>query len=92
MSQFFELCAFKESVNKTKPAPDIFLYLTSELGINPTECVVIEDAEKGIKAAHAANMKSIAVPNCYTADNDFSLADRVMTSLQEIDIELIDAL
>lgn len=92
MADYFELCAFKESVKKTKPAPDIFLYLTSKLEINPTECVVIEDAEKGIKAAHSANMKSIAVPNCYTADNDFSLADRVVANLQKIDIEMIESL
>lgn len=89
MSHFFEMCAFKESVTVTKPAPDIFLYLTNNLQIDPTECVVIEDAEKGIRAAHSAGMKSIAVPNQYTADNDFSLADRIVTSLKDITIEMI---
>ncbi len=92
MAHFFELCAFKESVTRTKPSPDIFLYLTNELNINPSECVVIEDAQKGIIAAHAAGMKSIAVPNEYTSDNDFSLADIIVTNLQEIDIEMIDSL
>ncbi len=92
MSHFFEMVAHKESVTKTKPAPDIFLYLAGELKINPSECVVIEDAQKGIIAAHAAGMKSIAVPNCYTADNDFSLADKIVTSLQEIDLKMIESL
>ncbi len=92
MKHFFEMVAHKESVEIPKPSPDIFLYLANELKINPSECVVIEDAEKGIKAAHAAGMKSIAVPNNYTADNDFSLADRIVTNLQKIDITMIKSL
>ncbi len=92
MKHFFEMVAHKESVAIPKPAPDIFLYLADELKINPSECVVIEDAQKGIIAAHEAGMKSIAVPNCYTADNDFSLADRIVASLQDIDFQMINAL
>ena len=92
MYDFFEMAAFKDSVKVTKPAPDIFLYLTDALKIDPAECVVIEDAEKGIRAAHAAGMKSIAVPNQYTADNNFSLADRIVSSLQDIDIQMIESL
>ena len=92
MEHFFELCAFKESANPPKPDPGIFLYLTNTLKLNPTECLVIEDAQKGIIAAHAAGMKSIAVPNQYTADNDFSLADNIVKSLHEIDFEIINSL
>ncbi len=89
MAHFFEMVAHKESVAIPKPSPDIFLYLASQLSLDPSECVVIEDAQKGIIAAHAAGMKSIAVPNCYTADNDFSHADKIVNSLQEIDMKLL---
>lgn len=92
MAHFFEMVAHKESVAIPKPSPDIFLYLASQLSLDPSECVVIEDAQKGIIAAHTAGMKSIAVPNCYTSDNDFSLADRIVTDLQKIDISMIDSL
>ena len=81
MSHFFEMVAHKESVTKTKPSPDIFLYLTNKLKINPTECVVIEDAQKGIIAAHTAGMKSIAVPNSHTSGNDFSLSDKIVSKI-----------
>ena len=58
----------------------------------PGQCIVIEDAEKGVLAAHAAGMKCIAVPNEHTADNDFSKATLVVDSLEQIDRELIDRL
>ena len=52
----------------------------------------MEDAEKGILAADAAGMKSIAVPNIHTMSNDFSKATLVVNSLEEVSYELIDKL
>jgi beta-phosphoglucomutase-like phosphatase (HAD superfamily) len=75
-----------------KPAPDVFLLAAARLNVDPGECLVLEDAEKGVRAAHAAGMRCIAVPTEHTRDNDFSLADRVLPSLHEVTIELIDAL
>ncbi len=60
--------------------------------VPPENCLVIEDAEKGILAANAAGMKSIAVPNIHTMNNDFSKADMIVSSLGEINCELIDNL
>ncbi|KAA3632141.1 MAG: HAD family phosphatase [Calditrichaeota bacterium] len=92
MKHFFENIAFKESVKRSKPFPDIFLYLSNEYNLIPDETVVLEDAQKGIDAAYAAGMKSIAVPTQYTSDNDFSKADIVVESLGDITIELIKQL
>ena len=79
-------------VPRVKPAPDIFLLAAQKTGTPPAQCVVIEDAEKGVQAAHAAGMRCIAVPSHRTADNDFSLADVRLESLRELTLELIDAL
>lgn len=49
------------SVEKTKPAPDLFLYTAEKLGVKPEECVVVEDAEAGIEAALAAGMVAIGI-------------------------------
>lgn len=49
------------SVEKTKPAPDLFLYTAKQLGLKPEECVVIEDAEAGIEAALAAGMTAVGI-------------------------------
>ncbi len=48
-------------VERSKPAPDVFLAAAGLLGVAPQACVVVEDAEAGIEAAHAAGMKVIGV-------------------------------
>lgn len=52
-----------EEAGRGKPAPDVFLAAANELAVQPTECVVIEDSANGIRAAVAAEMPVIAVPN-----------------------------
>ena len=46
---------------KSKPDPEIFLSAASKVGVNPSECVVFEDAEAGVEAALAAGMKCVGV-------------------------------
>jgi len=45
----------------TKPDPEIFLLAASKLGVDPSQCVVFEDAEAGVEAALAAGMKCVGV-------------------------------
>ncbi len=92
IGHFFEVVATRESVLRAKPHPDLLLYVTEQLGVAPARCVVLDDAEKGILAADAAGMKSIAVPTADTRDNDFSKATLVVSSLAEVTLELLDAL
>ena len=89
---FFSYVATKGNVERIKPYPDIFLHVANQMNVPPEQCLVIEDAEKGILAADAAGMKSIAVPNEHTMFNDFSKATVVLNSLDEINCELIDQL
>lgn len=74
----------KECYARPKPAPDAFLAAAAALGLPPSRCVVIEDAEKGVVAAHRAGARCIAIPNSWTEGNDFSTADRVAKSLAEV--------
>jgi len=46
---------------RSKPAPDLFLYAAAQLGIPPSECLVIEDASAGIEGAQAAGMWAVAL-------------------------------
>jgi len=50
-----------DSVSPPKPAPDLFLYAAAQLGLNPANCVVVEDAAVGIEAAIAAGMRAIGL-------------------------------
>jgi kojibiose phosphorylase len=49
------------SVQRPKPAPDLFLYAANQLGLEPAQCVVVEDAEAGIEAALAAGMWTVGL-------------------------------
>lgn len=55
---------------KSKPAPDIFLSAAEVLCVHPEDCLVFEDAMKGIKAGNAAGMKVVLVRNRYNRDFD----------------------
>jgi len=92
IAHYFEVVATRESAKKAKPSPDIFLSAAAELGLPPAQCLVLEDAEKGVLAAAEAGMKCIAVPNRFTGNSDFSRATAMVASLDDVTIELIDSL
>ncbi len=50
-----------DSVQRSKPEPDLFLHAASQLGLEPTQCVVVEDAAAGIEAALAAGMLTVGI-------------------------------
>ena len=60
---FFDAIVTGGDVKRGKPAPDIFLLAASKLGVEPSKCVVFEDAFSGIRAAHAAGCRPILVPD-----------------------------
>jgi kojibiose phosphorylase len=61
---FIDAYADSRTVERSKPAPDVFLHAARLLGVDPTACVVVEDAEAGIEAARAAGMRVIGVGPC----------------------------
>jgi len=65
-----------------KPAPDVYLHAAEILGVDPRDCIAIEDSGTGALAASRAGMTVVAVPTPWTADQDFSMADVVLDSLQ----------
>ena len=89
MASYFETIVSGSEVARVKPAPDIFLKAANRLGVAPAECVVLEDAEKGVLAAQAAGMPCVAVPNGYTRDHDFSQATQICASLNQVSVELL---
>lgn len=74
-----------------KPHPGVFLTTAQKLGVDPSDCVVFEDALMGIRAAKAAGMHCIAVPEAANAAvPEFSeLADLVLPSLNEVTWQII---
>ena len=60
-THYFDVIGDGNSVSKSKPAPDIFLFASEKLGLRPENCIVFEDAEKGIDAAKAGNFLSVGI-------------------------------
>jgi HAD superfamily hydrolase (TIGR01509 family) len=59
----FAVIVTGDEVQQGKPAPDIFLLAAERLQVTPEDCLVLEDSEAGVAAAHAANMTAIMVPD-----------------------------
>ena len=92
IAHYFETIVSGLDVARVKPAPDIFLKTAENLGVAPSQCLVIEDAEKGVIAAHSAGMRCIAVPSDLTRHHDFSKATLVCASLAAVSLSLIRSL
>lgn len=92
LHDYFDAIVSGEDVIHGKPAPDIYLKATRLIDVSPGDCVALEDAGEGVAAAKAAGMKVIAVPNLYTEKQDFSEADLVIGSLQELSWDVISRL
>ncbi|MER6943658.1 HAD family phosphatase [Nonomuraea sp. NPDC000554] len=82
-----------EEVPRGKPAPDGYLEAASRLGVDPEECVAVEDSSNGLRSAHAAGMRVIAVPHHrYPPDPDaLALAWRVLPGLDALTPELLES-
>jgi HAD superfamily hydrolase (TIGR01509 family) len=72
-----------------KPAPDIYNLAAKTLNLNPSQCMVIEDSNNGLRAAKAAGMRCIVTKSTYTQDEDFTSADRIVNDLDDgVNIEM----
>jgi HAD superfamily hydrolase (TIGR01509 family) len=77
----FDFVLAGDVVNKKKPDPEIYNLALEKTDLKADECVVIEDSHNGVMAAHQAGMHIVATTNFYTAREDLSHADIIVTSL-----------
>ncbi len=61
LAPMFKVVVSADDVVHGKPSPDMFLLAARQMGVEPTECLVFEDAEPGMRAAEAAGMKWVRV-------------------------------
>ena len=91
LRQYLTALVSGETVAHGKPAPDIFLKAAKELGSDPGECLVIEDAVAGVQAAHAAGMRCIAVAGNRDLPG-LREAELMVKSLTEVDVARVRTL
>ncbi|MFV9196817.1 hexitol phosphatase HxpB [Citrobacter freundii] len=81
----FDALASAEKLPYSKPHPQVYLDCATKLGIDPLNCVALEDSVNGMIASKAARMRSIVVPAQENQDDPrFVLADVKLTSLTEL--------
>ena len=82
----FAATVSSEEVARGKPAPDVYLEAARRLGVDAARCAAVEDSANGIRSAHAARMRVLALPNThYPPPPDvLALADEVLAGLDEL--------
>ena len=61
--KYFDVVIGGDMVEKGKPNPDIFLMAAELLGVDPSDCIGVEDSHNGIRALHAANIRCVFIPD-----------------------------
>jgi HAD superfamily hydrolase (TIGR01509 family) len=94
LAPFFRATVSSEEVARGKPAPDVYLEACRRLGVDCKRAAAIEDSRNGIRSAHAAGIKVVAIPNAHfpPEEESLALADVVLSSLAELDADVIDRL
>jgi HAD superfamily hydrolase (TIGR01509 family) len=74
-----------DQVQRSKPAPDIYLHAAAALGVPPTQCLALEDSSSGACAAASAGMTTIIVPDlCGPTDVARAACSAVVESLEDV--------
>ena len=82
---YFDGIVCGDMVTKSKPNPDIYLKACELMKVDPKECYAVEDSYNGIRAAHAAGMKAIMVPDLLEPTPEIlELTDQKFNSLMEL--------
>lgn len=83
IGDLFQLILPSDQIGKGKPDPEIYETAARQLGLDPKDCMVLEDSSNGCLAGHRAGCYVIAVPNIHTHNQDFSFVDFRAADLYE---------
>ena len=91
--QFFDAFICGDMVERSKPAPDIFLKSCEELGVEPESAFAVEDSYNGVRAAYAAGMKIAMIPDLVQPDDEMrDKADFVFKNMDEFQEYILESL
>lgn len=87
MTDHFDSIVSRDDVTRVKPDPEIYQTAVARLGVQPHEALAIEDAFHGLRAAKAAGLYCVVVPNKFSQDLDFGIADIRMMSFADLTLD-----
>lgn len=82
--KYFQVVVSSQEAGKSKPEPDVFFLAAKRMGINPEDCLVVEDSSNGIKAVHAAGMSCVAYQGPGANPENQKEADIVVRSYAQL--------
>ena len=87
LGDVFRAVVSSDEVDHGKPAPDVFLAAAERLGVEPAQILVVEDSLNGLRAAKAAGMTTVLVPNesVPPAEGSEAFADIILDRLADLD-------
>ena len=63
MTKYFDVIVTGDMIEHGKPAPDIYLLAAERLGVDPADCVGVEDSPNGVRSICAAGMRAVMIPD-----------------------------
>jgi beta-phosphoglucomutase family hydrolase len=88
LRKYFQAVVSGQEAGKSKPEPDVFLLAARKLKVAPENCLVVEDSENGIRAAHAAGMSCVAYQSPGVDPKTQKEADAVVKSFDQLGMML----
>lgn len=85
--QTFDFISDGNNITRSKPFPDVFLYVSQNLNIKEKDCLVIEDAKAGIDAAKNAGMRACAISDAFGYEKADVSCNNILEVLSYIDKE-----
>jgi beta-phosphoglucomutase family hydrolase len=88
LRRHFDAVVGAADVKQGKPHPDVFLKAAEQLGVDPGECIVFEDAPMGVEAARRAGMRAVVITTTLPAEAfaEFDNVIRVVKDYADLDI------
>jgi HAD superfamily hydrolase (TIGR01509 family) len=92
LTDAFPVVVSSDEVDHGKPAPDVYLEAARQLGVDPVDCLVVEDSRNGAAAGRAAGMTVVLIPNDSVppAPGAIDFADLVLDRLADLDPDAIE--
>lgn len=85
MKKYFDAVVTGDTVPNGKPAPDIFLIAAERLGVDPADCMGVEDSFNGVRAVKAAGMYTVMVPDMIAPTQEIlQISDASLAQLSDI--------
>lgn len=84
IQSYFDFILTREDFENSKPHPEPYLTAAAKMKLSPKDCLVFEDSERGVLSAKNAGMTCFAIPTEFTRNMDFSSADKVLGSLNDV--------